>query len=180
MNRTFAKKLAATLALAAGFTFTGAHGAFADSIYFTSNGKLAATEDVTCNNGNHLMTASMVIAPEPGYEAGQYVHYQVVIKDVTFGTDAAWQYFAWQGPFVVKTTTFMSGGIRYVVQGQQVPSYTITGIAGHRYMVGAIVEWWNPSSRVWEGRSIVTDTTISQYVWNGSSYYYLETGLCWT
>lgn len=180
MRRTFAKKLAATLVLAAGFTFAGAQGAFADSIYFTSNGRLAVTEDVTCNNGNHRMTTSMVIAPEPGYEAGQYVHYKVVIKDVTFGTGAAWQHFAWQGPFVVKTTTFISGGITYVVQGQQVPSFTITGVAGHRYMVGAVVEWWNPYSRAWEGNSVVTDTTISQYVWNGSSYYYMNTGLCWT
>ena len=180
MHRTLATRLTATLLLAIGLTAVGSNAAFADSISFTSNGRTAVTEDVTCYDASHRMTVSMAIAPEPGYEAGQYATYQVVIKDVTSGTNAAGQFFAWQGPFLVKTTTFSSGGISYVVQGQNVSSFTITGVAGHRYQVGVWVQWWNPYTRAWEGKSGLTDQTVDQYVWNGSSYYFLNTGTCWT
>lgn len=180
MNRTLATKLASALVLATSLALVGGHAASADSINFSSTGRLAASEEVTCNSGNHLMTAELAIAPEPGYDAGQYVHYQIAIKDVTTGTSGNWKYFPWQGPFVVKNTTFVSNGITYITQGQKVPSYTITGVAGHRYMVGGFVEWWNPSTRSWEGQSVITDSAFAQYYLYYGSYYYQTTTLCWT
>lgn len=180
MNSKLATKLASALVLASSLAFAGGHAASADSINFNSSGRLAASEEVTCNSGNHLMTAELTIAPEPGYDAGQYAHYQIQIKDVTNGTNGNWQPFPWQGPFVVKNTTFVNNGITYVYQGQKVSSYTITGIPGHRYIVGGFVEWWNPSTRSWEGQSVITDTAFSQYYLYSGNYYYQTTTLCWT
>jgi hypothetical protein len=179
MNRTLATKLASGLIVAGSMALAGAQGAHADSINFNANGRMAASEEVTCNSGNHLMTAEMTIAPEPGYDAGQYVHYKIAIKDVTYN-NGTWQYFAWQGPFWVKNTTFVSNGITYIYQGQKVPSFTITGIAGHRYVVGGFVEWWNPTTRTWEGNSVTTDTAFSQYSYLYGQWFYNTTTMCWT
>jgi len=157
----------------------GTGAASADSIYWGGGTRLAASVDATCNNGNHLMTAQVVIAPEPGYEAGQYVHYKIAIKDVTFGA-GSWQFFPWQGPFVVKRTTFVNNGITYVYEGQSVGSYTITGVAGRRYQVAAVIEWWNPSRQMWEANSVAVETSVSQYVASGSGFYFINPSLCWT
>jgi hypothetical protein len=180
MNRRFATKLISAVIAASSLGLAGGQLTHADRINFNSNGQFAASEEVTCNSGNHLLTAEFAIAPQPGYEAGQYVHYKVAIKDVTYGSNASWQYFGWQGPFTVKSTSFVNGGINYVYQGQAVPSFTITGVAGHRYLVGGFIEWWNPTTRAWQGNSVITDSAFSQYYLYYGQYYYQTTASCWT
>lgn len=180
MNRRFATKLATALIIASSLGLAGGHLAHADTINFTSNGSFAASEEVTCDSGSHRLTAEFAIAPQPGYDAGQYVHYHVAIKDVTYGSNGTWQHFGWQGPFLVKNTSFVSNGISYVYQGQAVPSFTITGVPGHRYVVGGFVEWWNPTTRTWQGNSVTTDTAFSQYYLYYGQYYYQTTASCWT
>jgi hypothetical protein len=180
MNHTLATKLASALVLASSLAFVGGHSASADSISFTSNGRLAASLEVTCNSRSHLATAELTIAPEPGFEAGQSADYQIVIQDVTNGVTGQWRSFPWQGPYNVKTTSFVNNGITYINQGQKVPSYTFTGVAGHRYMVGGFVTWWNWGTRSWEGQSVLTDTAYSQYATYYGTSYYQTTNFCWT
>ncbi len=176
MNIIRTAKLAVATTIAAAGLLAGANTALADTIYFTANHSTAVIFDASCNNSNHYLTAGIAIAPEPGYGAGQYVHYKLALKDVTSGA-GSWTYGTWQGPYVVRNTVSYSGGITYVTLATDLPGFNGPKVAGHRYYVGAIVEWWNPYTRLWEGNSAIVDTSIMQYTASG---FYSQTTMCWT
>lgn len=178
MNRTLIKKLAAAVVVASGLAAMGAHVAGADPMYWTSNGGFAADATVGCNTATHRVTVMPSVGNEPGYYSGQYVSYQVAERDVTYSTGGRWSWFAVQGPFFENSYLARNGF--YINQPQTLPSFTFTGVAGHRYQVGVFVQWWNPASRTWEGNVSVAVTSYGQTWYSGGVSYYSNTATCWT
>ena len=185
MNSSILKKAAGTILLTATVLTLGAQAASADQINFINNGALlgpatgpmAAKLDVACNMYNHKISATMAVAPEPGYESGQYISYRITVRDLDTNQVTN---FKWQGPYWVYNTSYVNGGITYINQGRAVPGFTINAAAGHRYFVSATVEWWNPNRQAYELDSPINQSVYAVYYYQSGSWRWGTFGSCWT
>lgn len=168
--------LASVAALTAtfGVFVTPAH---AESRSWTSNAQFADEEAVVCSMNSHIMSIHPYATDEPGI-SGQYLAYQVELKDVTPNlTPSGWARQNRQGNFWINSTA--SGSQASYVQPQWLGNgVSYYGKPGHRYLVAVIFFWANPSTGVWE-TSDLNYATTGDYTTtlNGFSY---NTSYCGT
>jgi hypothetical protein len=173
-------KLTAIAVLAAMSLVLGSGVASADPQTFP-NGSFADDQLVICNYNSHQIFVYPQAVAQPGFNS-EYMQYQVGIQDITFGTNARWQWFTTQGNFLVVSTTYVNGAA--ITQRQFLGNaFTINAVAGHSYRVGVIYRWWNIFTQRWEQSDANGSMSYTETYLNGSSlnpWSSYPTPICYT
>ena len=179
IRHTLAKLAFVATATTAGVVLV-AGAAFADPHYFTSNGQFADQQSVGCDMATHRIGVSPTAGTMPGYDGGQYVGYQVSVRDVTTSNSGPTTTFAWQGSFWIKSKRVIDADLTINQPVSLGSGFTINGVPGHLYKVVVAYQWWIPSQRVWTAADYNLSTSYLQgYTVNGI-HFTTTTGLCHT